>query len=427
MGDNGHETSPLIEDALPAGGDAYTGISPDTVHAVEDHDMPEESSGRHLTLSSAYILVISRVIGSAIFATNGPIMKSTGSIGLSLLLWAFGAGIAATDLVVWLEYGCMLPRSGGHKVYLEVTYPRPRYFAMTLVAIHSVFLTFSVGSCVIFGDYMLFALGIESTGFLRKALPSALLIAVVIIHGCFHRFGVWLQDIIGWTKVFMIMVIGFVGVYVVAFPQHGRLADTPGSSILDWDTFWRGSDWGVAAVSTAMFKVNYAYAGLNNANNVMNEVKNPVRTLKIVIPAALVTVCTLYLLVNLAYFFVVPVEDIKSSGELIAALFFRKVLGAKLGAIVLPLIISLSAAGNVLVVAFGMVGIPLFFSLFEANQFLAGSCESRGSPSGVCSAGPPDGILATVQRTSWWTRGSRYTVASRHPTVAVGGCVQLYP
>lgn len=362
MRDPGNETNPLLEDALPVGGDSYTGLSQETVRAVE-HDSttdPESAiSGRHLTLTSAYVLVISRVIGSAIFATPGLIMKSTGSIGLSMLLWVFGAALAATDLVVWLEYGCMLPRSGGHKVYLEFTYGRPRFLTSTLVAVQAVLLTFSVGSCVIFGEYTLFALGIEGTGLRRKALSSALLIAVVVIHGCFHRFGVWLQDIIGWLKVFMIMVIAIVGVYVVAFPYHGRLTDTPGTSILDWGTFWRGSDWGLAAISAAMFKVNYAYAGLNNANNVMNEVRNPVRTLKIVIPSALITVCTLYLLVNLAYFFVVPVDEIKSSGELIAALFFRRVLGPKLGAIVLPLFIAFSAAGNVLVVAFGVVSAAL--------------------------------------------------------------------
>lgn len=316
------------------------------------------SIGRHLTPTNAYILVISRIIGTAIFATPGLIVKSAGSVGLSLLLWLSGAILAATDLVVWLEYGCMLPRSGGHKVYLEYTYRHPRFLASTLVAVQSVLLSFSAGNCVIFGDYTLFALGVEPTDFRRKALSSGLLLAVVAIHGCFHRLGVWLQDVMGWMKVFMILLIAVIGMYVVAFPQqqHGHPGDSPpGTSILNWETFWANSDWGMAALSSAMFKVNYAYAGLNNANNVMDELKNPTRTLKIVIPAALATTCALNLLVNLGYFFVVPVDGIKSSGELIAALFFERVLGPRLGATVLPMIIAFSAAGNVLVVAFGMV------------------------------------------------------------------------
>jgi len=76
--------------------------------------IPETTAlGRSLGWSSAYILIISRVIGSGIFATPGAITKSVGSVGLSLLLWTVGGLIAWFGLQISLEYGCMLPRSGG--------------------------------------------------------------------------------------------------------------------------------------------------------------------------------------------------------------------------------------------------------------------------------------------------------------------------
>ena len=77
-------------------------------------------------------------------------------------------------------------------------------------------------------------------------------------------------------------------------------------------------------------QIYYSYAGLGNINNVLNEVKDPVRTLKSVGPLALLTACIMYVLVNVAYFAVVPIEDIKESGELIAALFFQRVFGTGL-------------------------------------------------------------------------------------------------
>lgn len=89
--------------------------------------------------------------------------------------------------------------------------------------------------------------------------------------------------------------------------------------------------------------------------NVMNEVKNPVRTLKSVGTTALATACALYLLINVAYLSVVPLDEIKSSGELIAALFFERLFGPRLGRTILPLAVALSAAGNVMVVSFSMV------------------------------------------------------------------------
>lgn len=95
---------------------------------VEDAVLSETAVlGRNLSWSSAYILVISRVIGSGIFATPGSIVKTTGSVGLALLLWVVGALLAGCSMMITLEYGCMLPRSGGDKVYLEFTYRHPRF------------------------------------------------------------------------------------------------------------------------------------------------------------------------------------------------------------------------------------------------------------------------------------------------------------
>jgi hypothetical protein len=53
---------------------------------------------QNLNWSSAYILIISRVVGSGIFAAPGVIAQSTGSIGLALLLWLVGAIVAACGL-----------------------------------------------------------------------------------------------------------------------------------------------------------------------------------------------------------------------------------------------------------------------------------------------------------------------------------------
>lgn len=64
----------------------------DQDRSLEDEVLPETAVvGRNLGWTSAYILIISRVIGSGIFATPGAIVRSVGSIGLSLVLWVVGA------------------------------------------------------------------------------------------------------------------------------------------------------------------------------------------------------------------------------------------------------------------------------------------------------------------------------------------------
>ncbi|KAI1276548.1 methionine permease [Xylaria sp. FL0933] len=351
------EQRPLLAESAPAEPDE-NGQTPQPHHGrIEDDVLPEESTlGRNIDWKSAYVIAISRVIGSGIFAVPGVILKSVGSVGLSLTLWVVGALIVAAGLAVSLEYGCMLPRSGGEKVYLEFTYKRPRFLASTLVATQAVLLGFTASNCVIFSQYTFFAFDREPADVWRKGLAVALLTIITVIHGVWYRAGIQIQNFLGWIKVALVVFMVFSALYVVAFGGGGSPEEEPTASFSPegWEGLWEDSDWSFGTIATSLFKVFYSYAGLTNLNNVLNEVKDPVRTLKSVSLSALVTACFLYLLANLAYFAVVPVEEIKQSGQLIAALFFERVFGQNVGRSFLPLAVALSAAGNVMVVTFAL-------------------------------------------------------------------------
>ncbi|KAL7938624.1 amino acid permease domain-containing protein [Trichoderma chlorosporum] len=346
--DNKYNTVATLSETENAAGNVHP------TRAIEDDVLPETSTlGRTLSWQSAYILVISRVIGSGIFATPGAILQSVGSPGLALLLWIVGTFVAAAGLAVSLEYGCMLPRSGGVKVYLEFTYRYPRLFATTQVAINAVFLGFTASNCVIFSRYVLFSLGVENaTPLVGKGLAVILLVVVTAIHAVTPKAGIKIQDFLGWIKVGIVVFMIFAGLYVVVFQP--TLDISAHKNPLSWDHLWDDSVWNWGVMSTSLFKVFYAYAGLDNVSNVLNEVKDPVRTLRSVTLTALITSCAMYTLINVAYFIVVPIDEIKGSGELIAALFFQRVFGEQVGRKILPLAVALSAVGNVFVVAFAM-------------------------------------------------------------------------
>ncbi|RFN44893.1 hypothetical protein FIE12Z_10874 [Fusarium flagelliforme] len=320
---------------------------------VEDDVLPETSTiGRNLSWQSAYVIVISRVVGSGIFATPGTIVQSVGSPGLALSLWLLGAFIAACGLGVSLEFGCMLPRSGADKVYLEFAYQRPRLLASTLFAMYAVLLGFTASNCVVFSQYVLFALGVDKpSDELRKSLAVGLLTFVCVTHSIFPKAGIRIQNILGWVKIGIIVFMILSGFYVVIIRPDTSAAPT---GQLAWGHLWDDSSWSWGIIATSLFKVFYSFAGLDNAANVMNEVKHPVRTLRSVALTALVTSCGLYMLINVAYLLVVPIGEIKESGELIAALFFERLFGESFGRIVLPTAVALSAIGNVMVVAFAM-------------------------------------------------------------------------
>lgn len=70
-----------------------------------------------------------------------------------------------------------------------------------------------------------------------------------------------------------------------------------------------------------------SFVGYNNANYALSEVRDPVRTIKRAAPVAMSCVTIAYILANIAYFAVVPKDEILGSGRIVAALFFGKLWG----------------------------------------------------------------------------------------------------
>lgn len=264
-------------------------------------------------------------------------------------------------------------------MYLEYTYRRPRFLASTLVAVQAVILGFTASNCIIFAKYTFFALSVEPTESQHKVLAVGLLTIITIVHGCFLKTGIWVQNVLGWVKIFLIGAMSLTGLWVILLNVFGDTVQAvPGgeeSPGLAWETLWEGSNWSWSLLSTALFKVIYSYAGLSNVNNVLNEVHDPVRTIKTVCPSALITAGGLYLLANFSYLLVVPLDDIKNSGELVGALLFERLFGNHIGKTLFPLAIAISAAGNVMVVTYALVfflSLFLSFFLFESATILTG-------------------------------------------------------
>jgi hypothetical protein len=86
---------------------------------------------------------IGRIIGTGIFSTPSSIVEGVGSVGAAFMLWLLGLALSFAGLCIWLELGCMIPRSGGEKVYLEAMYTRPKLLATTVFAVYAVVLGFT--------------------------------------------------------------------------------------------------------------------------------------------------------------------------------------------------------------------------------------------------------------------------------------------
>ncbi|KAG9517781.1 amino acid transporter, partial [Aureobasidium melanogenum] len=293
------------------------------------------------------LINVGKMIGTGVYSTPATILKGTGSVGTSLLFWALGLLTSGASLAVYLEYASYFPnRSGSEVVYLEQAFPRPKYFFPIAFAVQTVILSFSSGNAIVMAQY-LFKIGDHTPSAWEKKGVAIACYTLVTLLLIFHtKTSYRISNAIGMIKVLTLVFIAITGLVVLG--GHTRVQD-PGANFRD---AFEGKATGYG-LTNSLVKIIFSYAGYENAFNIVNEIKNPVKTIKRNASYSLIIVTVLYILANVAYFAAVPKADIKTSGVTVASLFFTNVFGHAKGVKVFNLLIALSAFGNLIAVQIG--------------------------------------------------------------------------
>ncbi|KAF6754530.1 high affinity methionine permease [Ephemerocybe angulata] len=330
----------VSDDSLPSYEDA----------AVTDGAPVEKVSplGYHVDWVSVIFLNVSKMIGTGVFTTPGSILVGVGSIGLSLIFWVIGYAFAGALLAVYLEYSSYFPhRSGADVAYLEKAYPRPRFLMPTAFAVQSVLLSFSSSNAIVLARYILVAAGVEAKTWNVRGLAVGAYTVIILIGILSTKWSLRLSNAIGIVKVATLVFIAITGLVVLG--GHTRVEDPHAN----FRNAFAGTSSNGNGLATALVKVNFAYSGFENAFAVMNEIKNPVKTMKRYAPISLTVVFILYFFANIAYFAAIPKESIRTSKELTASLFFTAVFGNTRAVTALSALVAVSSFGNLLAVVIG--------------------------------------------------------------------------
>ncbi|KAJ4394462.1 hypothetical protein N0V93_003680 [Gnomoniopsis smithogilvyi] len=154
-------------------------------------------------------------------------------------------------------------------------------------------------------------------------------------------FSYHLSNAIGLVKVALLLFIIITGFVVLG----------GGTRVKDPKANFRNSFEGTANASAygltnALYRIIFSYGGYNNAFNVVNEIKNPVKSLKRNAALALFIVYVLYMLTNISWYAGVSKYDLENSKLTTASLWFSNVLGSSTRVRGLNFLIALSAFGN---------------------------------------------------------------------------------
>ncbi|KAG2357449.1 amino acid/polyamine transporter I [Suillus spraguei] len=350
---------------------------------------------KQIGLASAVMLIFNRVIGTGVFAAPSVILRSSGSVGMTFIMWILGALVASAGTAVYVEFGTGLPKSGGEKTYMEYIYRRPRFMITCFYAIYVLLIGWLSATSIVFGEYTLNALEIQPTTVNVRVAGFLCSTFCLAAHGAFLNYGLKLQNILGFFKLFVLLIIAVSGLF--------SLVGVPGFAVRDeydiphnfrWSSFWEGSNIGPNAFVTGMYNVIWSYIGYSNANYALSEVRDPVRTIRRAAPLAMILVAISYLFVNIAYFAVVSKQDMLGGGTIAAygsfimktyihaeansfrALFFRNIFGPAAERI-LSTVVALSILGNLMSVLFtqgrvvqelGREGVLPLSSFFASNK-----------------------------------------------------------
>nr|UJH94491.1 Mup1.1 [Starmerella bombicola] len=327
-------------------GTTYVGSGVD----VERGSISSAAKAAHSNLGvvSAIFLIINRLIGTGIFATPGTIFTQAGSPGLALILWFVGTLISLAGLFVYMEFGFQIPKNGGEKNYLEYVFSKPRFLALATYCVYVFLLGWAASNSTAFGTYILTAAGIEPGRWNQRLIGLGCLTFSFLIHALIPNWALRLGNLLGFFKVVVILMIIIIG--WVYWAGGGNIEPTHN---LDHSFSGKTSGYGVV---TALYSVIWSFIGYSNANYALGEAKDPEKILKYAAPIGFIAVAILYMLTNISYLGVVPLDRIKNSGIILAADFFEIVWGSK-GKTALSVFVALSALGNVIVVIYGQARI----------------------------------------------------------------------
>lgn len=326
---------------------------------------------RELGVWSAAAIVVGTVIGSGIFLVPSTMMRNVGSPFKVFAVWIAGGLLSLFGALSYAELAAALPEAGGEYVYLREAYGPLWGFlygwTQMWVAKSGSIATLATGFYIYLANFRpelgkIWAIAPVPLGEGGTPLPIrygqllaiGLITLLAVINYIGVRMGGNVQVATTALKVGLIAVIIVIGLG----SGLGSAANFHSSTI--------AAPGGILGFFAALVGALWAYDGWNNVTMVASEVRRPQRNLPLALIVGTLAVIGIYLLTNLAYFYVLPAGAVVSTDR-VAAEMMRKILGAPGAAgVSLAAMISIFAAlnGSILSgsrVPFAMARDGLFF------------------------------------------------------------------
>lgn len=321
---------------------------------------PTEKGGlqRSLGLFGAITVVVGITIGSGIFRSPAGIANRLPGPGPMLAIWVVGGVLAMCGALALAEVASSFPKTGGIYVFLREGWGKLPAFLFgwaELVIIRAA----AVGAIAItFAEYFLRVLGFDPLVAPFDSYARYTAAGAIILTSGFNIVGLrWSAVVTGATT--LAKYGGLLFVILLAFSIE--LPKTGGH----FTPLFPPGSFSLAPFGLALVSVLWAFDGWADLTFAGGEVKDGERNLPKAIILGSLAVLVIYLLANLAYLSVLPIDQIRTS-KLVAADVGQRVMGPA-GVVFVAVTVMLSTFGSL---NSTMLANPrVFFAMAEDGLF----------------------------------------------------------
>jgi APA family basic amino acid/polyamine antiporter len=376
--------------------------------AVRSH----EPSGLHreLGLRDSTTLVAGSMIGSGIFLVSADIARQVGSAGWLLLVWGITASLTVIAALSYGELAAMMPRAGGQYVYLREAYSPlvgflfgwTQFLVIQTGTIAAVAIGFArylgvLAPAISADRWIVPPIDVSSRYAIslsvQQAVAIALIVALSLLNSRGLHLGKLIQNAFTWTKALTLLTLAGIGIFVGrnaeaiaanfgdAWTPRGVTSIAPDLFPLPATSAASGALGLFVAVCVAQVGSLFAADAWNNVTFTAAEVKNPRRNVPLALAYGTLLVMALYLLANVAYLCVLPIDAIQHAPDDRVATAALQVVFGPVGAAMMAVAIVISTFGcnNGLVLA----GARVCYAMARDGLFFrsTGLLSERGVPS----------------------------------------------
>ena len=278
------------------------------------------------------MIVAGGVIGSGIFRKPGVMASQVGSPELLLGVWLLAGILTMFGTLTNAEIAAMIPETGGQYVFFERMFG-PFFAYLYGWAAFAVFQTASITAVAyVFAEYSGqfvplpelsgplagFSIHLPFIGDITplkdigvKGVAALLIISLTAVNYIGVRFGGIVQNVFSIAKVAAMLALVLCAFLLPSGGSAVNLVRDSATVHHEGLALW-------AAIAAALQGAFWAYDGWNKLPYIAGEVKNPQRNLPLGLFLGMMAVTAIYLLMNVAYAYVLPIDEMAKS-KLVAA------------------------------------------------------------------------------------------------------------